>query len=54
MPPKPMELTKNYISIVSDKSDEQLDSRAKSDRLTAKYLLSLMAAIFHRSSDARK
>ena len=54
MPPK--QLKKSYIGIVSDKTDEQhaVDSLATSDRLTKKYLLGLMAALFNRGADARK
>ena len=56
MPPKQRELKKNYIGIVSDRTDEQraVDSVAKSDRLTKKYLLGLMAAVLRRVADARK
>ena len=50
------ELKKNYIGIVSDKTDEQraVDSPAKSDRLMKKYLLGLVAAVFRRGAEARK
>ena len=56
MPPRPRELNKNYIGIVSDKTDEHpaIDSVAKSDRLTTKSLLGLLAAIFNRVGDLRK
>ncbi len=56
MPPRPRELNKNYIGIVSDKTDEHraIDSVAKSDRLTTKSLLGLLAAIFNRVGDVRK
>jgi hypothetical protein len=56
MPPKQRELKKNYIGIVSGKTDEQraVDSVAKSGRLTKKYLLGLMAAVLSRVADARK
>jgi hypothetical protein len=56
MPPGSRELSKNYIGIVSDRTDEPraLDSVAKSDRLTKKYLLGLMAAVLSRVADARK
>jgi hypothetical protein len=55
MPPRSREL-KNYIGIVSDKTDEQraFDSLAKSDRLTRKYPLDLVSAVFNRVADARK
>jgi hypothetical protein len=55
MPPRPREL-KNYIGIVSDKTDEQraIDSLAKSDRLTRKYLLGLISSVLNRFADARK
>jgi hypothetical protein len=56
MPPKQRELKKNYIGIVSDKTDERhaVDSVAKSGRLAKKYLLGLMAAVLSRVADARK
>jgi hypothetical protein len=55
MPPRPREL-KSYIGIVSDKTDEQraIDSPAKSDRLTRKYLLGLISTVLNRVADARK
>ena len=56
MPPNSRELKKNYISIVSDRTDEQraVDSLAKSDRLTTKYLRGLISAVFNRDAGARK
>jgi hypothetical protein len=47
---------KNYIAIVSDKTDEQraVDSLPKSDRLAKEYLLGLMAAVLHRDVHARE
>ena len=56
MPPRPRELNKNYIGIVSDKTDEHraIDSATKSDRLTTKSLLGLLAAIFNRVGGLRK
>ena len=56
MPAQQRELKKNYIGIVSDTIDEQrpVASPEKSDRLTKKYLLGLMAAVFHRNADARE
>ena len=56
MPPKLRESNKNYISIVSDRADEQgaADSLAKSDRLTTKYLRGLISAVFNRVAEARK
>ena len=56
MPPRPRESNKNYIGIVSDTPDEHraIDSVAKSDRLTTKSLLGLLAAIFNRVGDVRK
>lgn len=55
MPAQQRELKKNFIGIVSDKTDEQpaVDSLAKSDRLTKKYLLRLMAAVLNRDVGAR-
>ena len=55
MPEQKRELKKNYIGIVSDTIDEQraVASLEKSDRLTKKYLLGLMAAVFHRDADPR-
>jgi len=54
MPPR--ESNKNYISIVSDRIDEQhaVDSLEKSDRLTTKSLRSLISAVFSRVAEARK
>jgi hypothetical protein len=56
MPVRQRELKKNYIRIVSDQTDEQraVDSPAKSDHLTKKDLLGLMAAVLSRVADARK
>jgi len=56
MPPKQRELNRNYISIVSDRIDEQhaVDSLAKSDRLTRKSLRGLISAVFNRVAEARK
>ena len=56
MPPKQQELKKNYIGIISDKTDEPraVDSEAKSGCLAKKYLLGLMAAVLSRVADARK
>ncbi|WP_291684519.1 hypothetical protein [Bradyrhizobium sp.] len=56
MPAQQRELKKNYIGIVSDALDEQraVASLAKSDNLTKKYLLGLMAAVFNRDADARE
>ena len=50
MPAQQRELKKNYIGIVSDKTDEQraVESLAKSDRFAKGYLLSLAAAVLHR------
>lgn len=55
MPAQQQESKKNYIRIVSDKTDEQraVDSLPKSDRLAKEYLLSLMAAVLHRDIEAR-
>ncbi|WP_154073414.1 hypothetical protein [Bradyrhizobium erythrophlei] len=49
-------MNKNYIGIVSDKTDEHraIDSAAKSVRLTTKSLFGLLAAIFNRVGDLRK
>jgi hypothetical protein len=56
MPAQQRELKKNYIGIVSDRTDEQraVASLPKSGRLTKKYLLGLMAAVFNRDADARE
>ncbi len=56
MPIQPLEPKKNYIGIVSDRTDEQhgVDSPAQSNRLTKKYLLGLMAAMFNRDAATRK
>jgi hypothetical protein len=55
MPAQQREAKKNYIGIVSDKTDEQraVDSLPKSDRLAKEYLLSLMAAVLHRDVETR-
>jgi hypothetical protein len=55
MPAHQQESKKNYIRIVSDKTDEQraVDSLPRSDRLAKEYLLSLMAAVLHRDIEAR-
>ena len=54
MPAQQREAKKNYIGIVSDKTDEQhaVASLPKSDRLAKEYLLSPMAAVL-RDVDAR-
>jgi hypothetical protein len=50
------ESKKNYIGVVSDKTDEQraLDLLPKPDRPAREYLLGLMAAVLHRAIDARE
>ena len=55
MPAQERELKKNYIRILSDKSEEQraADSLVKSDRHVKDYLLGLMAAVLNRGGDAR-
>jgi hypothetical protein len=55
MPAQQREAKKNYIGIVSDKTDEQraVDSLPKSDRLAKEYLLSLMAAVLYRDVETR-
>jgi hypothetical protein len=54
-PAQQREAKKNYIGIVSDKTDEQraVDSLPKSDRLAKEYLLSLMAAVLYRDVETR-
>jgi hypothetical protein len=49
------ELRKNYIGIVSDKTEEQraIESLAKSDRLLEDYLAGLVAVVLNRHGDAR-
>jgi hypothetical protein len=49
------ELRKNYIGIVSDKTEEQraIESLAKSDRLLKDYLVRLVAVLLNRHGDAR-
>jgi hypothetical protein len=51
MPAQQREAKKNYIGIVSDKTDEQraVDSLPKSDRLAKEYLRSLMVPVLHRA-----
>ena len=48
------ELRKNYIGIVSDKTEEQraIESLAKSDRLLKGYLVRLVAVVLNRHGDA--
>ncbi len=48
-------IAKNYIGIVSDKTEEQraVESLAKSDRLLKYYLRGLSAAVLNRGDDAR-
>jgi hypothetical protein len=55
MPAQKRELRKNYIRIVSDKTEEQraVESLAESDRLLKDYLRGLMAAVLNRGGDAR-
>jgi hypothetical protein len=55
MPAQDQELKKNYISILSDKTDEQrtVDLLAKPDRHAKDYLLDLVAAVLSRKAAAR-
>ena len=55
MPAQKRELRKNYIGIVSDKTEEQraVESLAKSDRVLKDYLRGLMAAVLNRGGGAR-
>jgi hypothetical protein len=55
MPAQDQKLRKNYISILSDKYEEQrvVDSLAKTDRLAKDYLLDLVAAVLKRKAAAR-
>ena len=48
-------IAKNYIGIVSDKTEEQraVESLVKSDRLLKDYLRGLMPAVLNRGDDAR-
>lgn len=56
MPAQQRELKKNYIGILSDRTEEQraVDSPAKPDRLTKEYLLGLMAAVLKSDAEARE
>ncbi len=55
MPAQQRELKKNYIGILSDKTEEQraVNSLAKSDRFMKEYLLGLMAAVLNRGANTR-
>jgi hypothetical protein len=55
MPAQDQELKKNYISILSDKPEEQraVDSLARTDRHAKDYLLDLVAAVLSRKAAAR-
>jgi len=55
MPAQQQELKKNYIGIVSDKTEEQraVELLPKPDRPAKQYLLSLMASVLHRDVEAR-
>jgi hypothetical protein len=55
MPAQKRELRKNYIGIVSDKTEEQraVKSLANSDRLLKNYLRGLLAAVLNRDDEAR-
>ncbi len=55
MPAQQRELKKNYIGLVTDRTDEQpaIDTLAKPDRFTRTYLLGLIAAVLNRDVDAR-
>ncbi len=48
-------MKKNYIGVVSDKTDEQraVDLLPKSDRPAKQYLLSVIAAVLDRDVEAR-
>ena len=55
MPAQQQELKKNYIGVVSDKTDEQraVHLMPKSDRPAKQYLLSVIAAVLDRDVEAR-
>ena len=55
MPAQEREARKNYIGIVTDRSEEQraVESLPKSDRLVNDYLLGLIAAVLGRDGNAR-
>ena len=55
MPTQDQELKKNYISILSDKPEEEraVDSLAKTGRHAKDYLLDLVAAMLSRKAAAR-
>jgi hypothetical protein len=55
MPAQKQKLGKNYIGIVSDKTEEQsaIESLAKSDHLLKDYFLGLMAAVLNRHGEGR-
>ena len=55
MPAQDQKLRKNYISILSDKYEEQrvVDSLARTDRHAKDYLLDLVAAVLKRKAAAR-
>jgi hypothetical protein len=50
-----LELRKNFIAILSDKTEEQraIASLTKSDRAVKDYFLGLMAAVLNRHGGAR-
>jgi len=55
MPAQEQQLRRNYIGILSDKTEEQraIESLAKSDHLVKDYFLAVMAAILKRQSETR-
>jgi hypothetical protein len=55
VPAQEREISKNYIRILSDRSEEQrvADSPKKSNRHVKDYLLDLMATVLNRGDDAR-
>jgi hypothetical protein len=55
MPAQERELRKNFIAILSDRTEEQraIASLAKSDRPVKDYVLGLMAAMLNRHGEAR-
>ena len=55
MPSRQREPTKNYIGILTDRSEGQraVELLRKSDRLVSDYLLGLIAAVLNRHGSAR-
>ena len=53
MPAQDQELKKNYISILSDKPEEQHEVDSLGNQLAKDYLLDLMAAVLSGKAAAR-